>query len=159
MEDVRQFLLEEELVPVVFKTNLEGCGFLVSKEQATADIPEGYKSGLPFWLAKELARIDIVEVEEPRWLAELGPGANITAQRSYLFGGEIAKSRRDNNAIVRLMHLLQSRSLDITDTALKPRNYRPGQVESVYLSEEQEMIQKTQRNTSDFLYWKKKKDD
>lgn len=156
MEDLQQFLQEEELVPVIFTTKLEGCGFLVSKEDATADIPEGYKAGLPFWIAQELAKVNFVTLEEPRWLSDLGPGATITAQRRYSFAKDIEFSRKDIPGLQRLYYLIQSRASQLINDALKNRKYIPGHVETMYMAEESDMIDKTHRNHNLFLQWKKK---
>ena len=71
MNEGNQFLLEEEAVPVKFVKELRSLGFVVSQEDSTADIPIGYKANIPFWLAKDLASIGVVEIEQPKWLAEL----------------------------------------------------------------------------------------
>ena len=67
MNEVNQFLLEEEAVPVKFVKELRSSGFVVSQEDSTADIPIGYKANIPFWLAKDLASIGVVEIEQPKW--------------------------------------------------------------------------------------------
>ena len=155
MNEASNFLLEEEVVPVKFLKELGSCGFVVSQEDSTADIPVGYKANIPFWLAKELASIGVVEIEQPQWLSELNAGASLTSKRSYLFSCDVASSRQDLDSLRHLLQLLFERIPEITNDSLRSSTKLGKPDEKVYLTEEEEMIQKTQNSTASFLRWKK----
>lgn len=155
MNQAQQFLLEEEAVPVVFQKELESSGFVVSQEQASADIPVGYKANIPFWIAKELALLGIVTIDEPAWLSGLNAGATLTNERSYLFSADIAVARQSQITISHLMRLLLDRSTDITNDSLKTAPRIGAKEEKVYMTEEIAMIRNTKESTKKFLRWKK----
>ena len=76
--NIDDILAEEEMIPVVFKKEQNGLGYLTllnqtgkAKKSATLQsIPEGQKVDLPVWLASLMATRGIVDLMRPLFLTE-----------------------------------------------------------------------------------------
>lgn len=95
-EEISQFLEDEELISVTFRTELAGSGFILNTEEGDANIPENYKGNIPFFVAKSLSDLykddptKFILVDESQWLENMRPGGIIELDRSYQSAANVA---------------------------------------------------------------------
>ncbi|KJE90281.1 hypothetical protein CAOG_008529 [Capsaspora owczarzaki ATCC 30864] len=63
--DIDEILMEQELVPVAFKTEAKWLGHL-DPGSASPDLPEGARLDIPFWMVVNLHHQDAIEVFAPK---------------------------------------------------------------------------------------------
>ena len=155
-EEINDFLHQEELVPVTFLGTFEGLGFIVDPSNSDSTIPEDYCANIPFWLASILAdpKVNMVAINEPQWLENLGPGSSITEELSYEFGANIGVVAGKVDTITRLIDLYKSRASAVINSAFKARSRQLDRQEPTYMSEENDLIQNSRSNYQSFLQWK-----
>ncbi|OHS97938.1 hypothetical protein TRFO_35734 [Tritrichomonas foetus] len=155
-EEIDIFRHNEELVPVVFLQSYQGLGFIVDPSKNDAEIPEGFRANLPFWLAKLLAdsKVKMVIIEQPQWLEKLGPGSTISEELSYSFGASIGESCGKEETIRKLIELGKSRLEKVVNSSFKVTNRQLDRQEQPFLVEENEMIQNSRVAYNSFLQWK-----
>ncbi|KAK8890775.1 hypothetical protein M9Y10_027974 [Tritrichomonas musculus] len=155
-EEIDDFLHQEDLVPVTFLGTFEGLGFIVDPSSSNSTIPENFCANIPFWLASILAdpKVKMVSIDEPQWLEKLGPGSTITEELSYEYGANIGVVAGKNDTISQLIDLCKSRTSVVINSAFKTTNRKLDRQEPVFMSEENDIIQKTRANYQSFLQWK-----
>ena len=154
-EEISNFLYGEELIPVVFLIDCPQLGFIVNPEQGNSDIPATYSANLPFWLAHVLMEANIVKIEQPKWLKELGPGATIKTERSYDFSADIGIYSGDKKVPQKLIELAKERISIVLNSGLKTGNrFFDKELENVYFIEEKNIINDTQISIDQFSNWK-----
>ena len=155
-EEINDFLHQEELVPVTFLNAYEGLGFIVDPSNSDSTVPENFCANIPFWLASILAdpKVNMVSIDEPRWLETLGPGSSINEELSYEYGANIGVVAGNNDTITRLIDLCKSRTNVVLNSAFKTRNRQLDRQEPTFMAEENNIIQNTRSNYLSFLQWK-----
>jgi hypothetical protein len=159
-EEISAYLHDQEQLSVEFLIECPGLGFLVGADQDEATIPKGYRAMIPYWLAAILGMPQsdgrsIVKVTEPPWLQSLGPGARIETERSYFFSASIGLACRDATVPKRLIELAKERVKLVLDTALQTRRrHFDSGGDTVFLTEEKELIAESQRAVETFAHWR-----
>ena len=152
--EISDFLHGEELVPVVFLQECEGLGFIVNPEQSDADIPVNYRANIPFWLAQILAnpKVNMVRVDVPDWVLGIHPGASVETERSYLFAAAISSLSGEPEIAKNIIDMCKER----LETVVR-RSYVSSQKrndDTMFMTEEKEVISKTQKSVDLFYKWK-----
>ena len=155
-EEIRIFLHNEELVPVIFLHSYEGLGFVADTSKGDAEIPEGFRANIPFWLARILANptVNMAAIEEPKWLEKVGPGSNITQEVSYDFGANIGMAAGKQNTVVQLIELCKSRIGNVLNSSFKVKARQLDKQDPVFLEEEKEIVENTREAYQSYLQWK-----